>query len=209
MSSTRPTRPKPDTLATYEVLLAQLDRYPELKNEVDYLAEFSSRGKCADYAGRIVFDEERGRSVQLRQAQGTPGSRGIPNRTELLCMDDERRLPSLHEKSHHRDSPARTQQQRVRPSATEGNPILPYANAPAAGVFYPPGAVGTQPYIRSGPLFQISSGGGSFIPGNRRHGEFDGWYRKVDNRITDSPKQDISREVGKNGPSNDLGKGAS
>ena len=27
-----------DTLATYEVLLAQLDRYPELKNEVDYLA---------------------------------------------------------------------------------------------------------------------------------------------------------------------------
>ena len=47
-----------DTLATYEVLLAQLDRYPELKNEVDYLAEFSSRGKCADYAGRIVFDEK-------------------------------------------------------------------------------------------------------------------------------------------------------
>ena len=87
---------------------------------------------------RAVFvrkKRERGRSVQLRQAQGTPGSRGIPNRTELLCMDDERRLPSLHEKSHHRDSPARTQQQRVRPSATEGNPILPYANAPAAGVF--------------------------------------------------------------------------
>lgn len=124
-----------DTLATYEVLLAQLDRYPELKNEVDYLAEFSSRGKCADYGGQNRLRRERGRSVQLRQAQGTPGSRGIPNRTELLCMDDERRLPSLHEKSHHRDSPARTQQQRVRPSATEGNPILPYANAPAAGVF--------------------------------------------------------------------------
>ena len=80
---------------------------------------------------------------------------------------------------------------------------------PQPEFFYPPGAVGTQPYIRSGPLFQISSGGGSFIPGNRRHGEFDGWYRKVDNRIADSPKQDISREAGKNGPLNDLGKGAS
>ena len=61
---------------------------------------------------------------------------------------------------------------------------------PQPEFFYPPGAVGTQPYIR-------------------RHGEFDGWYRKVDNRIADSPKQDISREAGKNGPLNDLGKGAS
>ena len=122
-----------DTLATYEVLLAQLDRYPELKNEVDYLAEFSSRGKCADYAGRIVFDEKGVEVFSFGKHKGRPVAEVF--RTELLCMDDERRLPSLHEKSHHRDSPARTQQQRVRPSATEGNPILPYANAPAAGVF--------------------------------------------------------------------------
>ncbi len=47
-----------DTLATYEVLEAQLDRYPEeLKNDVGFLAEFSSRNQCADYAGRIVYDE--------------------------------------------------------------------------------------------------------------------------------------------------------
>ncbi|WP_300284984.1 3'-5' exonuclease [uncultured Alistipes sp.] len=62
-----------DTLATYEVLLAQLDRYPELKNDVDFLAEFSARGRSVDYAGRIVYDEKgvevfgfgkhRGRSV--------------------------------------------------------------------------------------------------------------------------------------------------
>lgn len=43
-----------DTLATYEVLLAQLDRYPELQNDVDFLAEFSARGRNVDYAGRIV-----------------------------------------------------------------------------------------------------------------------------------------------------------
>ena len=45
-----------DTLATYEVLKAQLDRYPELENDIDALADFSSRGETADYAGRIVYD---------------------------------------------------------------------------------------------------------------------------------------------------------
>lgn len=63
-----------DTRATYEVLKAQLDRYPELKNDMDSLSEFSSRGRMADYAGRVVFDENgrelfgfgkyRGRSVE-------------------------------------------------------------------------------------------------------------------------------------------------
>jgi len=47
-----------DTRATYEVLKAQLDRYPELTNDIDSLAEFSSRGECADYAGRILYNEK-------------------------------------------------------------------------------------------------------------------------------------------------------
>ncbi len=47
-----------DTRATYEVLKAQLDRYPELANDIDSLAEFSSRGECADYAGRILYNEK-------------------------------------------------------------------------------------------------------------------------------------------------------
>ncbi|MDR1225378.1 MAG: 3'-5' exonuclease [Prevotellaceae bacterium] len=47
-----------DTRATYEVLQAQLDRYPDLQNDMDYLSEFSSKTKNADYAGRIVFDEK-------------------------------------------------------------------------------------------------------------------------------------------------------
>lgn len=62
-----------DTLATYEVLKAQLDRYPELQNDVAALAEFSSHGETVDYAGRIVYNDKgvevfsfgkhRGRSV--------------------------------------------------------------------------------------------------------------------------------------------------
>lgn len=47
-----------DTMATYEVLMAQLDRYPELQNDVAYLADFSARGQSADYAGRILYDDK-------------------------------------------------------------------------------------------------------------------------------------------------------
>ena len=46
-----------DTKATYEVLLSQLDRYPELKNDVKSLAEFSSGGRNVDPAGRMVYDD--------------------------------------------------------------------------------------------------------------------------------------------------------
>ena len=38
-----------DTLATYEVLKAQLDRYGELQNDVAALAEFSTRAESADF----------------------------------------------------------------------------------------------------------------------------------------------------------------
>ena len=46
-----------DSTATYEVLKAQLDRYPDLKNDVDFLADFSAQTKNADFLGRIIFDE--------------------------------------------------------------------------------------------------------------------------------------------------------
>ena len=47
-----------DTRATLEVLKAQLDRYDELQNDIDFLADFSSRGEAVDYAGRIVYNEK-------------------------------------------------------------------------------------------------------------------------------------------------------
>jgi len=47
-----------DTKATYEVLMAQLDRYPDLKNDIDFLAEFSSHNKNVDFAGRIIYNEK-------------------------------------------------------------------------------------------------------------------------------------------------------
>ena len=48
-----------DTIATYEVLLSQLDRYPELENNVKKLAEFSTHKKTVDFAGFIALDEEQ------------------------------------------------------------------------------------------------------------------------------------------------------
>jgi DNA polymerase-3 subunit epsilon len=46
-----------DTRATYEVLKAQLDRYNSLKNDVDFLAEFSTQNKNVDLMGRIIRNE--------------------------------------------------------------------------------------------------------------------------------------------------------
>jgi DNA polymerase-3 subunit epsilon len=46
-----------DTRATYEVLKAQLDYYPQLENDVEALSKMV-HNKNADFAGRIVFNEK-------------------------------------------------------------------------------------------------------------------------------------------------------
>lgn len=47
-----------DTLATYEVLKAQLDKYDDLENDIEKLAtEFSFFNNNVDLAGRIIKDE--------------------------------------------------------------------------------------------------------------------------------------------------------
>lgn len=47
-----------DTEATYEILKSQLDRYPDLENSVNFLADFSNRFNAADFAGFIIIDKE-------------------------------------------------------------------------------------------------------------------------------------------------------
>ena len=48
-----------DTNATYEILLAQIEKYEDLGNSVDTLSEFSSHSKRADFAGFILFNDEK------------------------------------------------------------------------------------------------------------------------------------------------------
>ena len=48
-----------DTLATYEILNAQVEMYEDLENTLDALSEYSSHSKRADFAGFILFNENK------------------------------------------------------------------------------------------------------------------------------------------------------
>ena len=47
-----------DTRATFEVLLAQLDKYKDLEDNVDFLSEFSTQKKFVDLAGFIHLNSD-------------------------------------------------------------------------------------------------------------------------------------------------------
>jgi DNA polymerase-3 subunit epsilon len=61
-----------DTAATYEILKAQLDRYPDLENDIDKLSAFSAFNNNADLAGRIVFNEQREEVFNFGKHKGKP-----------------------------------------------------------------------------------------------------------------------------------------
>lgn len=62
-----------DTLATYEVLKAQLDRYPDsLKNDIAFLADFSLKTRNLDYAGRIVLNDKDVPVINFGKHKGKP-----------------------------------------------------------------------------------------------------------------------------------------
>ena len=45
-----------DTIATLEVLKAQIERYENLENDVDFLHNFTKQDKNVDLAGRIIYN---------------------------------------------------------------------------------------------------------------------------------------------------------
>lgn len=47
-----------DTLATYEVLEAQIERYGDIGTTVEELAEFSTHSESVDFAGRIALNDK-------------------------------------------------------------------------------------------------------------------------------------------------------
>ena len=60
-----------DTKATYEVLLAQLEKYEELKNDIDYLSEFSEiGGKFIDMAGFVRYNDKKERVFSFGKNKG-------------------------------------------------------------------------------------------------------------------------------------------
>lgn len=49
---------KADTLATYEILKAQLDVYPDIPKTIPELSEFSSQNRTVDLAGQIIYNDK-------------------------------------------------------------------------------------------------------------------------------------------------------
>ena len=47
-----------DTMATYEVLESQIERYGDIGSTVEELAEFSSNGPLVDFAGRLSLNDK-------------------------------------------------------------------------------------------------------------------------------------------------------
>lgn len=59
-----------DTEATYEVLKAQLDKYGDLPNDIEKLAEFSSQHRNVDFMGRLIYDEKDREVVNFGKYKG-------------------------------------------------------------------------------------------------------------------------------------------
>ncbi len=59
-----------DTIATYEVLKGQLDRYPDqLKNDVDFLSNFIPK-KYVDFAGHLIYNDKGEEVVNFGKHKG-------------------------------------------------------------------------------------------------------------------------------------------
>ncbi|MEA4995196.1 MAG: 3'-5' exonuclease [Petrimonas sp.] len=69
-----------DTIATYEVLKSQLDRYPDLENDVAFLSkEYSSFNNNVDFAGRIIFDDKGVEVFNFGKHKGKPVAQVLRN----------------------------------------------------------------------------------------------------------------------------------
>jgi len=59
-----------DTKATFEVFKAQLDKYPDLGNDIENISEFSAHNKNADFAGRLIYDDDNNVVVNFGKYKG-------------------------------------------------------------------------------------------------------------------------------------------
>lgn len=69
-----------DTIATYEVLKAQLDRYPDLENNIEVLSkEYSSFNNNVDFAGRMIYNENGVELFNFGKHKGKPVAEVLKN----------------------------------------------------------------------------------------------------------------------------------
>lgn len=62
-----------DTVATYEVLKAQLDHYGDkLENSIDFLSKFSTQNRNVDFVGFIIYDDKDVEIFNFGKYKGVP-----------------------------------------------------------------------------------------------------------------------------------------
>lgn len=59
-----------DIQATYEVLMAQLDRYDDVPTDIEGLSEYSSYAKLVDIAGKLVYDDKNREVINFGKYKG-------------------------------------------------------------------------------------------------------------------------------------------
>lgn len=59
-----------DTMATYEILKSQFDRYEDLPQDMKSLSEYTTRKKTADFAGFIIIDKDGDEAFSFGKNKG-------------------------------------------------------------------------------------------------------------------------------------------
>lgn len=59
-----------DTRATYEVLKAQLDRYSELQNDMNWLSQYTSFTRNVDFSGHFIYNDKDEEVVNFGKYKG-------------------------------------------------------------------------------------------------------------------------------------------
>ncbi len=59
-----------DTKATFEIFKSQLKKYQDLGEDIDQIADFSSHNNNADFAGRLIYDENKDIVVNFGKFKG-------------------------------------------------------------------------------------------------------------------------------------------
>ncbi len=59
-----------DTKTTFEIFKAQLERYDDLGETIEEISEFSSHNKNADFAGRLIYDDNNNICINFGKYKG-------------------------------------------------------------------------------------------------------------------------------------------
>ena len=87
-----------DTRATMEVLLAQVERYDELEEEVGALHDFSKRGNSVDFAGHIVENEDGVAVFNFGKNKGVPVTEVLKKQSGYYSWMMDSQFPSYTKK---------------------------------------------------------------------------------------------------------------